>query len=58
MITKWFWTCVAKFKYRKQPYNEVCCCGQDMKSHYLLDNHSPRCMKEYAITSYVEERLK
>lgn len=44
----------AHVVYRKQPYNEVCCCGQDMKSHSVWDNHSARCMKEYAVSCWVE----
>ena len=49
---------LAKFKYRKIPYNEVCCCGASMDGHPTYDNHSPRCAKEYAITSYVNDKLK
>ena len=49
----------ALWIYRKIPANEVCCCGVS------LDNHNgwyagipPRCAKEYAVTSYVESKLK
>lgn len=53
----WYLLC-AKWKYRKQGYNEVCCCGTCMAQHSVYDNHTPRCAKEYAITSYVEGKMK
>ena len=53
----WYLLC-AKWKYRKQGYNEVCCCGSGMDQHSVYDNHTPRCDKEYAITCYVEDKLK
>lgn len=77
----WYLLC-AKWKYRKQDYNEVCCCGNDFKYYpvyfdmprgfaiRLVDpsqegyqrcsnyNCPSRCAKEYAITYYVESKLK
>ena len=44
---------IAMWKYRKIGYG-TCCCGADMEGHSVWDNHSPRDMKEYAVTSYVE----
>ena len=41
-----------------QGYNEVCCCGTGMNEHSAYDNHTPRCAKEYAVTCYVESKLK
>lgn len=74
-IRKFFWTKVAEWKYRKQEYNEVCCCGQGMITYHRWgrdcedntheewkdcpDYYCPsRCAKEYAVTSYVEEKIK
>lgn len=51
-----FWTLVYKFKFRKYPYNEVCCCGSD--GDHMFENHTYRCAKEYAITSAVESKVK
>lgn len=63
----WYLLC-AKWKYRKQTYNEVCCCGNTMKKHYhgILGYYYScpdywcisRCAKEYAITNYVEGKMK
>lgn len=73
---------VAEWKYRKQEYNVVCCCGDDFKYFPVyfdmprgfavrIVDHSKRgywrcktydcpsrCAKEYAITCYVEGKLK
>jgi hypothetical protein len=64
-----FWTLVAKWKYRKIGYDEVCCCGNSMINIYsakkrkswrgCADYTCPsRCAKEYAITKYVEEKME
>lgn len=53
----WYLIC-AKWKYRKQEYNEVCCCGTGMNQHSTYDNHTPRCAKEYAVICYVEGKMK
>ncbi|AUR93411.1 hypothetical protein NVP1187O_098 [Vibrio phage 1.187.O._10N.286.49.F1] len=63
----WYLLC-AKWKYRKQDHNEVCCCGTGMEKRYhtILGYYYNcpdywcvgRCAKEYAITCYVESKLK
>ncbi|CAM0066565.1 hypothetical protein VPHK460_0282 [Vibrio phage K460] len=65
----WYLLC-AKWKYRKQEYEEVCCCGSDMApdhwdgyrdySTYSCSSYycPSRCAKEYAITCYVEGKMK
>ncbi|AGG58007.1 hypothetical protein VPBG_00235 [Vibrio phage helene 12B3] len=77
----WYLLC-AKWKYRKQGYNGVCCCGDDFSYHPVYfdmprgfairivdttkEGHwrcktylcPSRCAKEYAITCYVESKLK
>jgi hypothetical protein len=63
-----FWTLVAKWNYRRNKYNEVCCCGNGITKycHRVLgyyyrcsDHYCPsRCAKEYAITSYVGEKMR
>lgn len=71
-ILKWFWTRVAEWKYRKQEYDAVCCCGNDMLPIKITPTRGgsfdlyrckiydcpSRCAKEYAVTSYVEEKMK
>lgn len=58
-MKRFIYKMIAKFKYRKIPYNEVCCCGEPMNGHVIYtSNHSPRCAKEYAITSYFNSKLK
>lgn len=52
-----FYTLCAEWKYRNVTYDEVCCCGLEMDKHTVLDNHSPRCAKEYAVTCYVESKV-
>ncbi len=51
------YTFIAEWKHRKHDYDEVCCCGLEMDKHTMLDNHSPRCAKEYAVTCYVESKM-
>ena len=59
----WYLLC-AKWKYRKQGYNEVCCCGNTFVVRFMTVKNCPdyhcisRCAKEYAITCYVEEKMK
>lgn len=50
------WWC-ANIIYRKQPYDEVCCCGAAMEDHSVFDNHTPRCQKEYAVTQWVDNLI-
>ncbi len=56
-IKRKLYTLIAEWKYRKHDYDEVCCCGEDMDRHTMLDNHSPRCAKEYAVSCYVESKM-
>lgn len=70
-IRKWLWTKIAEWKYRKQSYNTVCCCGRDMSSDNVWESYRDydtyrcsgyycpsRCAKEYAVTRYVKGKLK
>lgn len=53
-----FYTLCAEWKYCNVTYDEVCCCGLEVDKHTVLDNHSPRCAKEYAVICHVEEKMK
>ena len=50
----------ALWIYRKIPANEVCCCGASIIDGLgCSDYYCPsRCAKEYAITSYVDSKVK
>ena len=55
MIRKLLTWWAGNVVYRKQSYDETCCCGCGMNEHSLYDNHTPRCEKEYAVTQWVDK---
>lgn len=52
-----FYTKIAERKFYRIPYG-TCCCGLSMDNHPILEDHTPRDIKEHTITNYLQSKIK